>query len=127
MSRANFKISNEGDCERVSKVFRLWLQQDDVEAIKGGAICTVPHPMWAQYFSEIYTDEISNYDLADKAEENIIDVIFEVDGPYDVGGGINPDTGREYTSEEISDLLNDLIDDLDLEIDEDENEDDDDA
>ena len=117
MSRANFKINSEGDCERVAKVFRLWVQQNDQEALKNGALCSVPHPGWASIFTDIYADEIGNYDLADTAEKNIIDVIFEVDGPY---GHMDKDLSKE----DLQDLIDELLDDLGYD---EEEEDDDDA
>ena len=115
MSRARFKISNEGDCERVAKVFRQWVSEDSA-ALSQGAVITVPNPKWASIFSEIYADEISNWDLADEAEQRIIDVVFEVDGPF----GIDVAT---LDDDELQDLLDQLLDELEDEKDEDEDDD----
>jgi hypothetical protein len=104
----NFKISSEGDCERVSKVFIEWLRIKSPELKKEQHV-EAPSAIWAQLFSEIYADEIANNNLTDEAENNIIQINFYVDSISN-----KPDLSK-LSNEELMELLEEFLEDFDEE------------
>ena len=119
---ADFVCRCEGDLERVSEVFVGWLKADNVNKDRSYTIL-VPNEYWAGLFVDIYTDCICNHDLADKAEENVIQITFQVENSI-LDGNEEWDKLRDMSDEELLDTLNDLLDELD---DKEDNEDEDDS
>lgn len=102
----SFKISSEGDCERVSKVFIEWLKINSPELKKPQTV-EAPNERWAYLFSEIYADEIANNDLTDKAEKNIVQVNFYVEAIQ-----TKQDLSK-LSHEELLEMLSDFLEDFD--------------
>lgn len=92
-----FVIKNEGDCERVAGVFVEWLEQDS-PYLKVGARMRCPNAQWAYIFSSIYADTVFNNALENKAELNIIELVFE---PMD-------DDGMEFSPSEVESMMEEL-------------------
>ena len=120
---SDFICRCEGDLERISQVFVGWLKSDDptIYADKMYTI-RVPNEYWAPLFVDLYTDAIENHDLADVAEQNVIQITFQVEHSILE----NEEEFRELqnmTDEELLDTLQDLLEELE----EEEEEDDDDA
>tara|TARA_R100001594_G_scaffold149904_1_gene209134 strand:+ start:1312 stop:1662 length:351 start_codon:yes stop_codon:yes gene_type:complete len=99
MKPTSFSIRSEADCERVAKVFVQWLQ-DRSPQLKKRHTVVAPSDIWAHLFSDIYTDELCNNNLADIAEKNIIQVEFNI-------------TNEEPLELDNTDILNLLQDFLD--------------
>lgn len=127
-----FIIKCEGDCERISKVFIKWLQEDS-PLLKSSPVLKASTPKWANIFASVYSDTVFNYDLTEKAENNVINVRFvdlktkddEVDD-LDYEFGFEPPDPEEFrmSKEELNDLLDEFLDNM---IPEEEDEDEDDA
>lgn len=123
-----FIIRCEGDCERVSKAFIKWLQEDS-PLLKASPVLKASTPKWAEIFASIYSDTVFNYDLTEKAEANVINVRFvdlktkddEVDDLEYEFGFEPPDPDETPMSvEELHDLLDDFLKDMTPEEEDDE-------
>lgn len=104
--KLDFKIKCEGDCERISKVFVEWLKIDSPELKKRQSI-VAPNAQWATLFSEIYASEVENHNLADTAEDNIINIDFNVlDHSQEI-----PDLSK-LSNEQLMELLEEFLEDF---------------
>tara|TARA_B100001093_G_scaffold152768_1_gene145474 strand:- start:27492 stop:27866 length:375 start_codon:yes stop_codon:yes gene_type:complete len=103
MKTSNFSITCEADCERVAKVFVKWLQDKSPELAKKQKIIS-PNDIWAELFSNIYTDELINNGLENEAEDNIINVEFNI-----VDESFNY---KDLKNQDLMDLLQDFLDTL---------------
>lgn len=119
MSKADFICKCEGDLERISQVFITWLQNNDVNSNKMYTI-RVPNEYWASLFVDVYTDQIYNYNLADEAEKNVIQITFQVERSI-LESEEEWDKLKDLSDEELLDALNELLEDLE------EDDEDDDA
>lgn len=104
--KKRFKVSSEGDCEALAKVFIQWLKTDSPK-LRKKQIVEAPSEEWASLFSGIYADEISNNDLAVEAESNIIqvefNVIFSKDRKFN-------EKLSDLSQEDLMDLLQEYLD-----------------
>lgn len=96
-----FSIKCEGDCERICKVFIEWLKTDSPELKKPQTI-TAPNAQWAPLFSEIYTSEVENNDLADIAENNVVEITFNV-------MDVSLTDLSKLSTEQLNDLLEEFL------------------
>ena len=103
----NFKISSEGDCERVSKVFIEWLKTKSPELKKPQHILAPAVP-WANLFAEIYSDDIANHNLVEEAENNVIQINFHIDTPV-------PTDLSKLSTEELVEMLEAFLEEVDEE------------
>ena len=114
---ADFICRCEGDLERISAVFIGWLKNNSVNQEKSYTI-RVPNEYWASLFVDVYTDCIENHDLAEVAEQNVIQITFQVENSV-----LEDDEEwqklQNMTDEELLDTLQDLLDEMDEEEDED--------
>jgi hypothetical protein len=104
MADLGFKIKCEGDCERIAKVLIGWLKIKSPELQKSHTI-TAPNEQWATVFSEIYSDEIFNHDLADEAENNIVHITFNVNTKFP-----SEIDFKDLSNKELLDFLEDFKD-----------------
>lgn len=109
MSSADFICNCEGDVERITAVFAEWLEAGSVDLNKQYTI-RVPNELWANVFVDIYTDVLHNRDLAHKAEQNVIQITFQVENSL-----LDQSEWNELSKmsdEELLDAIEDLLDDM---------------
>ena len=105
----DFICKCEGDVERITSVFCEWLKTESVDLNKQYTI-RVPNELWANVFVDIYTDALYNHGLADKAENNVIQITFQVENSIlssDEWGDLS-----KMSNEELLDAIEDLLEDM---------------
>jgi hypothetical protein len=111
----------EGDLERIAAVFAGWIKNDSVEKDRDYTI-RVPNELWAPLFVDIYTDVLANLQLDKKAEDNIIQITFQVENSV-LDTKEEWESLKDLTDDELLEALEELMDDLEDEDDDEEDED----
>jgi len=114
---ADFICRCEGDLERISAVFAGWIKNDSVEKDRDYVI-RVPNELWAPLFVDVYTDVLVNHRLDKKAEDNVIQITFQVERSV-LDSKEQWEQLKDLTDEELLEALEELMDDLEDEDEED--------
>lgn len=114
-----FKCYCEGDIERVAKALKEMVEGQ----VKGEVTIKCPNVHWPEMILTVVEEE---FRPLGEVEESFVDIVFDLD--------VQPEIPQDYldmqekiedmSDEELSDFINDLLDDLGLD---DEDEDDDPA